>query len=83
MILSTLPDLPGGKFHVRGIVYCEGVLDGVLLGSTSIDEMLQYIAKQASHLGADAIVDIKVIAPGGTQKTYVVIGTAVKLIPNP
>jgi hypothetical protein len=78
MLLSTLPDLPGRTYDVIGVV-----CDHIELDSSNQGElMLSSIIEQASRMGADAIVDIKMIPPSGSSLHFsmiIVIGTAVKL----
>ena len=77
MLLSTLPTIPGRNYEVRGVVFSQATLG--VIGGGKLDKMFNTIVKQASDMGADAIVDIKMTAPGGDSGFVVVIGTAVKL----
>ena len=77
MLLSTLPDLPGRPYDVRGLVYASVNLAG--LGGGSVHTMVQSIVEQAARFGADAVVDIKTII-GGQYSHCVMTGTAVKLL---
>jgi hypothetical protein len=81
MIFSTLPDLPGRTYDVIGVVVSQTWLrpNG---DDSELHEMFNHILRQASDMGADAVIDIKMTAPSGTDRpspAIVVIGTAVKL----
>jgi hypothetical protein len=81
MILSTLPDVPGRTYDVIGVVFSQAWLkpNGQ---HEELGNMFNHIFQQASNMGADAVIDIKMIAPSGTDRPFpaiVVIGTAVKL----
>jgi len=76
MILSTLPDLPGRSFEVRGLVCAQGTL--MAIGGASVQKMMQQLAGQAEALGADAVVDVRTVVAGDTPHC-VVTGTAVKI----
>jgi hypothetical protein len=81
MILSTLPDLPGRTYDVISVVFSQTWLNPQGKHE-ELGNMFTRIAQQASHMGADAVIDIKIIAPSGTSRAFpaiVVIGTAVKL----
>lgn len=80
MLLSTLRELPGRPFDVRGLVYASAVLGA--LGGGNMQKMVQSLIEQAGRLGADAIVDMKTII-GGDSAHVVMTGTAVKLLPLP
>ena len=85
MLLSTLPDLPGRTYDVVGVVFDCGDSSasvGNQIRPPFLEKMFNSIVRQASDMGADAIVDIKMTAPSGTDRSsayIVVIGTAVKL----
>jgi uncharacterized protein YbjQ (UPF0145 family) len=86
MILSTLPAVPGRDFEIRGLVLAEGRT--VEVGIKALDKMIkaraerpnsvsmamQAIAQQAAQLGANAVVDVKVIRL--SDSGWVVTGTA-------
>ncbi|AWS44527.1 hypothetical protein [Streptosporangium sp. 'caverna'] len=78
MLISTLPDLAGRTFEVRGFV----LVDAQIAGSWSTDRLykkvVQQLSEQAGRLGADGIVDVKTVMSGGSS-TFVITGTAVKL----
>ena len=86
MLLSTLPELPGRHFEVRGFVYASSILAGfgILGGGSSggggagMNGMVQAMIQQAAGFGADGIVDIKTVI-GGEHAYVVMTGTAVKL----
>ncbi|MEU3532647.1 heavy metal-binding domain-containing protein [Streptomyces murinus] len=82
MLMSTLPDLAGRSFEVRGVVYSS---DSLTLRKNKSSEALQGIIQelcvQAAQLGADAIVDLKTALGGQESRTHCVMtGTAVKLL---
>jgi hypothetical protein len=82
MILSTLPDLPGRTYDVIGVVFGSTQLwtPSPLGGKRGhLEDIFNSMIQQASRMGADAIVDIKMPAPGGDYAIAVAIGTAVKL----
>jgi hypothetical protein len=82
MILSTLPDLPGRTYDVISMVLSRTWLDPWGKGN-ELDEMVKTICQQATSVGADAIIDIKITVSSGTDTGYganVVIGTAVVVI---
>ena len=76
MLLSTLPELPGKTFDVRGLVCAEGVLMAVR--GDRIQKLMQDLAEQAERLGADGVVDVRTVVSGGSSHC-VVTGTAVKI----
>jgi hypothetical protein len=76
MLLSTLPELPGQTFLVKGIVCAQGTL-GVIRGDR-IQKMMQSLIEQAEAVGADGIVDIRTVLTGDAAHC-VVTGTAVKI----
>ncbi len=76
MLLSTLPDLPGRSFEVRGLVCAQGTL--MAIGGASVQKMMQQLAGQAEALGADGVVDVRTVVAGDTPHC-VVTGTAVKI----
>ena len=80
MLLSSLPDLPGRPFDVRGFVFASAALSG--LGGGNLPSMVQSIVEQANRFGADAVVDLTTII-GGPAGHCVMTGTAVKLLPPP
>jgi Putative heavy-metal-binding len=73
MLLSTLPDLPGRTYDVIGVV-CSAMAPTT--NTKNRENMFNDIIQQASGLGADAIVDIKL---SHSYPAVIVIGTAVKL----
>jgi hypothetical protein len=80
MLLSTLPELPGRPFDVRGLVYASVTLGA--LGGGNLQKMVQSIIEQAGRFGADAVVDLRTIV-GGDNAYVVMTGTAVKLLNQP
>jgi hypothetical protein len=80
MLLSTLPDLSGRTYDVIGVVFGTSNM-WAAKDSESVQRlgtMFNTITQQASSMGADAIVDIKMVAVGEGARV-VVTGTAVKL----
>ncbi|WP_433346901.1 hypothetical protein ACQP25_28535 [Microtetraspora malaysiensis] len=77
MLISTLPDLAGRAFEVRGLVYVEASL----IGKRAIQKMVEQLIEQARRFGADGIVDVKTVI-GGDAAHCVMTGTAVKLLEN-
>lgn len=77
MILSTLPDIPGRTYDVIGVVFGKASPFSIG-GGNSLEKMFQSMFQQASGMGADAIVDIKMTG-AGEYLSVVAIGTAVKL----
>jgi hypothetical protein len=80
MLLSTLPELPGRPFDVRGLVFANATLGSI--GGGNLQKMVQSIVEQANRLGADAVVDLTTQVGGGNGYC-VMTGTAVKLLQPP
>ncbi|GHJ49175.1 hypothetical protein Cs7R123_65170 [Catellatospora sp. TT07R-123] len=78
MLISTLPDLGGRAFEVRGLVFADGALSS--LGGTSVHQLVQQLVYQATHFEADGIVDVKTLLSTGQHTHCVMTGTAVKLL---
>ena len=77
MILSSLPDLPGRTFDVRGFVHSMQMFAPSLFQSTTnLNGMLQTMIGQAQQMSADAIVDIRTRYADGV---CIITGTAVRL----
>ncbi len=80
MLMSTLPDLGVFKrYEVKGIVFGTVMLGGA--GNDSLERAFKALEQQATNMGADAIIDIKITDPSGERVVAAVIGTAVKIIP--
>lgn len=77
VLLSSLPELPGRPFDVRGFVFAEAYLE---YRSTSTVWMVQSLIEQAQRFDADAIVDLRTVLGGDTY--CVMTGTAVRLMPQ-
>lgn len=77
MLLSTLPELPGQKFEVRGFVYAQATLGAMGGGNTK--KLVQSLIEQAGGLGANGVVDLKTTI-GGESGHCVMTGTAVRLL---
>jgi hypothetical protein len=72
MLLVTIPELPGRRYNVLGIVSASQ-------GGVSLDQALNHLGDEASKVGADAVIGIQMAidsAPGGM--VFHVIGTAIK-----
>lgn len=76
MLISTLPDLAGRAFEVRGLVVAQAQLGAIGGGNTK--KMVQQLIDQARRFNADGIVDVKTVL-GGDSGYCVMTGTAVKL----
>jgi hypothetical protein len=76
MMISTLPDLPGQQFTVRGFVYASGNPSAVR-GRGGMQEMVQSLVQQAGALGANGIVDLTTIISGDHFTYCIMTGTAV------
>ena len=76
MLLSTLPELAGLTFEVRGLVITQGVL--LAIGGANVHKMVDSLAEQAESLDADAVVDVRTVL--GVSGQCVLTGTAVKII---
>jgi hypothetical protein len=77
VFLSTIPEIPGQAFDVRGLVIAHLTLTSLGRGPVK-DSLIQQLIQQAQQLGADAVVDIKTEI-GGENGHCVMTGTAVKL----
>ena len=63
MLLSTLPGISGATYSVRGVVFAQGWIVGSIKREDAfLEKMFNSIVQQASGMGADAIIDIKIIA---------------------
>ena len=79
MVLSTLPDLPGGKrYEVKGVVFSLVMLSHAT--QDSLERAFQDLERQAASRDADAVIDIKITHPGGERAVAAIIGTAIKII---
>lgn len=79
MLISTLPDLGGRPFEVRGMVFAQAFLGAI--GGGNLQKMVQTLIEQAGQFGADGIVNVQTALSTGDTAAYCVItGTAVKLI---
>jgi len=72
VLLSTLPDLVGHTFQVRGMVIASGYGPSA---QKEVPKMLQAITAQATQLGANAVVDVTVTRIG--ENSFIITGTAV------
>jgi hypothetical protein len=78
VLLTTLVELPGQKFEVKGFVYAQATLGAMGAGNTK--KMVQSLIEQAGGLGADGVVDLKTTI-GGENGHCVMTGTAIRLRP--
>jgi hypothetical protein len=77
VLISTLPDLAGRRFEVRGFVFAHAILGAIGGGNTQ--KMVQQLIDQATRFEADGIVDLKTLI-GGESAHCVMTGTAVKVL---
>lgn len=75
MILSTLSELPGKTFEVRGLVFAQESLNS----KGAAQKMIQSLIEQAGRFGADGIIDLKTVI-GGEYGHCVMTATAVKIL---
>jgi uncharacterized protein YbjQ (UPF0145 family) len=78
MLVSTLPELPGRTFEVRGFVFAQAVLGAIGGGNTH--KMVTSLVEQAATFGADGVIDVRTVI-GGDNAHCVMTGTAVRLLP--
>jgi hypothetical protein len=76
MLVTTLPEVPGLTFEVRGFVFAQATLGAIGGGNTR--KMVQSLVEQANSLGGDGIVDVTT-SIGGETGHCVMTGTAVRL----
>jgi hypothetical protein len=79
VLISSLPELPGRPFDVRGFVFAQAVLGAMGGGNTRT--MVLSLIEQAQQFDADAIVDLRTVL-GGDSAHCVMTGTAVRLTPQ-
>jgi hypothetical protein len=79
VLLSSLPELPGRPFDVRGFVFAQAALGA--LGGGNTGKMVLSLIEQAQRFDADAIVDLRTVL-GGDSAYCVMTGTAVRLMPQ-
>lgn len=77
MLLSTLAEIPGRSFEVKGFVWAEATLGSMGGGNTR--KMVQSLVEQAQRLDGDGIVDLKTVI-GGDSAHCLMTGTAVRLL---
>jgi hypothetical protein len=77
VLLSTLAEIPGCSYEVRGFVFANRALGS--MGRDHTLKMVQSLIEQAHQLGGDAIVDITTVI-GGELGHCVMTGTAVRLL---
>jgi hypothetical protein len=72
MLLVTIPELPGRRYNVLGIVSASQ-------GKASLDQVLNLLGDEASKIGADAVIGIQLAIDSGPQAVvFHVVGTAIK-----
>jgi uncharacterized protein YbjQ (UPF0145 family) len=72
MLLVTIPELPGRRYNVLGIV-------SVSQGRVSLDQALNLLGDEASKIGGDAVIGIQIAIDSGPQSmAFHIIGTAIK-----
>ncbi len=76
MLLSTLAEVPGLTYEVRGLVFAQATLNAIGGGNTQ--KMVASLVEQAQRLGANGIIDIRTVM-GGESANCVMTGTAVLL----
>lgn len=76
MLMTTLAELPGVVYEVKGLVFADAKLNAIAGGNMS--KMVKSLEEQARQLGANGIVDIRT-AVGGDAGCCVMTGTAVLL----
>jgi S1-C subfamily serine protease len=74
MLMTTLAEVPGVVFEVKGLVFADARLHAS--GGGNLPKMVKSLTEQAQQLGANGIVDIKT-AVGGDYGYCVMTGTAV------
>jgi uncharacterized protein YbjQ (UPF0145 family) len=80
MLISTVPEVPGLTYEVKGLVFAQATLGA--MGGGNTQKMVQSLADQATRLGANGIVDVKTVL-GGDHGHCVMTGTAVLLMQRP
>jgi uncharacterized protein YbjQ (UPF0145 family) len=80
MLISTLPEVPGLTYEVKGLVFAQAILGAVGGGNTQ--KMVQSLVDQATRLGANGIIDVRTVV-GGDTAHCVMTGTAVLLMQRP
>ena len=76
MLISTLSEVPGLTYELRGLVFAQAALQAIGGGNTQ--KMVMSLIEQAQHLGANGIIDVKTVV-GGDVAYCVMTGTAVVL----
>jgi uncharacterized protein YbjQ (UPF0145 family) len=76
MLISTLTEVPGLTYELRGLVFAQAALQAIGGGNTQ--KMVMSLIEQAQHLGANGIIDVKTVV-GGDVAYCVMTGTAVVL----
>jgi uncharacterized protein YbjQ (UPF0145 family) len=84
MVIATLPELPGKQIEAVGMV---GSVAHVAGGPQALEALRGELERQATELGADAVVDVRLqmletAAPhmGPPRMTVALIGTAVRFV---
>ncbi|GIG60159.1 hypothetical protein Lfu02_45310 [Longispora fulva] len=72
MLVSSLPDVPGHTFEIRGLVFADCFPGSI--GGGNLPTMIQTIIEQANGFRANAIIDVKLTT---SERILCVMGTAV------
>jgi uncharacterized protein YbjQ (UPF0145 family) len=80
MLISTLPDVPGLTYEVKGLVIAQAMLGA--MGGGNTQKMVQSLVDQAGRLGANGIIDLRTVL-AGDHGHCVMTGTAVLLMQRP
>ena len=76
MLMSTLAEVPGLTYEVRGLVFAQAALSSIGGGNTQ--KMVASLVDQAQRLGANGVIDVRTVL-GGDTAHCVMTGTAVLL----
>jgi Phenylacetic acid catabolic protein len=71
MLLVTIPELPGRRYNVLGIV-------SVSQGRVSLDQALNLLGAEAGKIGGEAVIGIQIAIDSGSQTVvFHLVGTAI------
>jgi hypothetical protein len=71
MLLVTIPELPGRRYNVLGIVSVSQ--------RASLDQVFNLLGAEAAKIGGDGVIGIQIAIDSGPQAVvFHVIGTAIK-----
>jgi uncharacterized protein YbjQ (UPF0145 family) len=72
MLLVTIPELPGRRYNMLGIVSASQ-------GRASLDQVLNLLGNEASKIGANGVIGIQLAIDSGPQAVvFHVVGTTIK-----